>query len=194
MYPAPALVAELFTWEDLPDTIIYRLNSGDLTYNKLSPPVEAFDGLVYYQEEASGPIGSGEENVIFIQSGDGEDSRWKTIINAAAVDGGRECLISPIDAFVKDDFADTYTVEKRTDGIGQPVEATFTITRESLCRWCGFDPQLQDTICLEYIDPRLAPPGEMWFMGVFGEASPRNLKSPAGNYSDGGTIWTVVEP
>jgi len=133
MYPAPELINGIFTWEDLPDLIIRKLSSGDLTYSKLSPPVEAFDGFVYYQATTSGPIGSGEENVIFIQSGDGENSRWKTVISGAGVDGGTTCLISSNSNFTQDTFDDTYEVSYQ-ESVNAPA-VNVTVTRISLCVW-----------------------------------------------------------
>jgi uncharacterized protein CbrC (UPF0167 family) len=97
------------------------------------------------------------------------------------------------DDLVEDQFADTYTVERRTETLTGPPDATYTITRESLCRWCGFDPLRESTICLEYNPPTFAGQGH-WAMDGFGEATPRNNSSPVGNYNDGGSIWMVLEP
>lgn len=192
MYPALGVTDGLITIEDLPDTVIYRgLISGDKTFTKLDPP-EEYGSYTAYYITGSFPVGV-DGNFIAIDS-DGALDQWTNYVQGG-INGIGFCLIESFDNItgVNDTFADTYTVERRTETLTGPPDATFTITRESLCRWCGFDPLLESTVCLEYNPPTFAGQGH-WSMEGFGEAPPRNNSSPVGNYNDGGSIWMVLEP
>jgi hypothetical protein len=199
MYPAAALVNGQFTSEDLPDTIVYNLSGGgNLTYNKLGAPVEAFGGLVYYKEALSGPIESGEEDVIFIQSGDGEDSGWQTIVNGAAIDGSRDCLVSSTqNTFIRDTFADTYTVSWASVDI-----PTTTVTRVSLCQWRSeviTIPSVNQpyVVILYYEGFIFAPPfsntPDRLFWSIEGERKNGAQNTPVGTYTIGDSTATVSE-
>jgi hypothetical protein len=189
-YPAQGLIDGLYAAEDLPDELKAVINfDGDLG-------VISKDSNVYRYTFTGedGPIAAiirVNPDIIF-DLGAG----WENVSEATGLTIGLPCacLFGVCSDFgVEDNFADTYTVERRTETLTGPPDATFTITRESLCRWCGFDPLLESTICLEYSPPTFAGQGH-WDIGGFGEATPRNNSSPVGNYNDGGSIWMVLEP
>jgi hypothetical protein len=124
-YPAQDLLDGVYSWEDLPDTIIIEEKS----LNKLSPPQEFQDRLAYYLAEGSDPVGSGDEDVIAINT-DGDQSTWFNYIQGG-INGGGFCLL---DEFWNDDFADTYTVE--VFGFTPAyLSGTYSLVRRSLCVW-----------------------------------------------------------
>jgi hypothetical protein len=192
MYPAQGFYDGLYTEQDLPDEIYlppFDLSAVDQSY---VGEVIQRNGTIY--GPAQHPT---NQRIEFVEDSFGRPIwAWYT---GDFVIFDEDCLVSEIPGFqgaqreTMDLFADTYTVERRTETLTGPPDATFTITRESLCRWCGFDPLLESTICLEYNAPTFAGQGH-WSIGGFGEAPPRNNSSPAGNYADGGSIWMVLEP
>ena len=125
-YPAQDLLDGVYSWEDLPDTIIIEGKS----LNKLSPPQEFQDRLAYYLAEGSDPVGSGDEDVIAINT-DGDQSTWFNYIQGG-INGGGFCLL---DEFWNDDFADTYTLYVAGWTGADIFDETFTLTRRSLCTW-----------------------------------------------------------
>jgi hypothetical protein len=187
MYPAYEYDAisdsGLIKHEDLPNVMF----GGGAQYNKIQP-VEIFETRYGVYLDPASPNEENEGYIYWDSEGGDFGPTW-----SAFAEGGRNCLVEDLELFWRDDFADTYTVERRTETLTGPPDATFTITRESLCRWCGFDPLLESTICLEYNAPTFAGQGH-WSIEGFGEAPPRNNSSPVGNYNDGGSIWMVLEP
>lgn len=90
MYPAAALVAGFYTYEDLPDAIIIN----EVEFTKLDPP-EFVGGVTNYYINA---------NLEYVWIEDqGEDSVW-----SSEGTGGLQCLITP--GISEDQFADSYTI------------------------------------------------------------------------------------
>jgi len=117
MYPAAALVASLYSYEDLPDAI----DVGGIEYTKLDPP-ESVGGFTRYYINAN-------DEYLGILEGEGEDSLW------TYEGGGGPCLINAFNGEGgerEDQFADTYTVSG-------PPGGDVAVTRISLCEWEGLD-------------------------------------------------------
>jgi hypothetical protein len=120
MYPAAALVASLYSYEDLPDAI----DVGGIEYAKLDPP-ESVGGFTRYYINAN-------DEYLGILEGEGEDSLW------TYEGGGGPCLINAFNGEGgerEDQFADTYSYQwfDETD-----LSLVYrTVTRVSLCRWEG---------------------------------------------------------
>ena len=139
MYPAQALVDELYTVDDLPDEIFVISSLGNivLPVDRSGPIGDR--GIKYYY----GDIG-GEEISVSLNT-DLTEARW---LGSAEVDTIGGCLISKLEIDdpggpTLDQFADTYTA---TDPQGNPP---ITLTRESLCVWRGPEP---DLYTLRYLD------------------------------------------
>jgi hypothetical protein len=116
MYPAAALVASLYSYEDLPDAI----DVGGIEYTKFDPP-ESVGGFTRYYINAN-------DEYLGILEGEGEDSLW------TYEGGGGPCLINAFNGEGgerEDQFADTYTVN---------WQRTITVNRIGLCVWEGGDP------------------------------------------------------
>jgi hypothetical protein len=136
MYPAQALGDGIYTWEDLPDQIIYRgrlaFNNAviDVTFNKLSPPAEWYDTLAYYIAEDSPAINSGDEDVIYRNTED----NWANWISGG-ISGIGICLIEGLEVVggTEDTFLDTYAI---TSSDPDPFfQGCDSITRVNLCTW-----------------------------------------------------------
>ncbi len=120
MYPAAALVASLYSYEDLPDAI----DVGGIEYAKLDPP-ESVAGFTEYYINVN-------DEYLGILEGEGENSLW------GYEGGGGPCLINGHAEFNpdgerRDQFADTYTISGPISG---------TVTRESICVWRGSNLRL----------------------------------------------------
>jgi uncharacterized protein CbrC (UPF0167 family) len=184
MYPAAQLGVG-YGSDDLPDSVLAPINADE--FGIYTRDGSRFVGTF------TGDDGSIGLEVIVATSSFGATGWTLRAEGGTVTEGTFPCLFGQDELQTQDNFADTYTVERRTETLTGPPEATFTITRESLCRWCGFDPLLESTICLEYNPPTFAGQGH-WSIEGFGEAPPRNNSSPVGNYNDGGSIWMVLEP
>jgi len=190
-YPAQGLIDGLYTEQDLPDQILVYVDD-ELNYGPADRVGQEFV-WTFVIEGVPIPAKIKINPDVIFDAG----AAWALELDGQFTFGPEVCTCLFGVCFpeygAEDTFADTYTVERRTETLTGPPDATFTITRESLCRWCGFDPLLESTICLEYNAPTFAGQGH-WSIGGFGEAPPRNNSSPAGNYADGGSIWMVLEP
>jgi hypothetical protein len=123
MYPAAALVASLYSYEDLPDAI----DVGGIEYTKLDPP-ESVGGFTRYYINAN-------DEYLGILEGEGEDSLW------TYEGGGGPCLINAFNGEGgerEDQFADTYTVS------GNP-DFDQTVARTSLGFWIGQGTEVQES-------------------------------------------------
>jgi hypothetical protein len=114
MYPAQALRDELYTVSDLPDSLI--IVSGD--FQQEMTKTEGFS-----------PAYQGTNSEIFLtEVTEGNPAFWDIFYNPGAggdiLSFGQSCLVDGI--YVKDQFADTYTVSGPISG---------TVTRESVCVW-----------------------------------------------------------
>jgi hypothetical protein len=118
----------LYTYQDLPDTVLGTGISGDdnVVMSRLNPPQPSIDstGTSYYRGFSL--------NGSLVGIGLREGGEWvgTEVANEDAEFG--ECLISrlPPDTSgeIADQFADTYTVSGPIPG---------TVTRESICVWSG---------------------------------------------------------
>ena len=183
MYPAQALFDGLYTYEDLPDTVVQV--SSDVppvvtVFTKLSSPQTGTGAgapgvpTTYFLGIDSN---SNNETVgIGIYSNDDEGPNsgptWKgtEVSNESSQYGA--CLFAPIfndplDYFsLEDQFADTYTVnadlefpwEEQGNPITIPVNGFFSLERVSLCQWVssGF-PTNAPFFVLNYVN---LPPSE----------------------------------
>lgn len=129
MYPAQALVDELYTVDDLPDEIFVISSLGNivLPVDRSGPIGDR--GIKYYY----GDIG-GEEISVSLNT-DLTEARW---LGSAEVDTIGGCLISKLEIDdpggpTLDQFADTYTVASCSYA---PVVGA-SVTRVSLCVWQG---------------------------------------------------------
>jgi hypothetical protein len=132
MYPAAGLLDELFTYEDLPDQLIYKgRTGGDVTFNKLDPPLEFGSSFAYYISTTSPPYGSGDEDVIIID----DDANWINWISAGLNTIGL-CLIEGYEE--SSGTADVFPDELNREGAIGPAE------RVSLCQWCLEGDEVND--------------------------------------------------
>ena len=158
MYPAAALVASLYSYEDLPDAI----DVGGIEYTKLDPP-ESVDGFTRYYISVN-------DEYLGIPEGEGEDSLW------IYEGGGGPCLI---DGERRDQFADTYTV---TGPPGGPV----AVTRQSLCVWTGPDT-CGNEVRLEFLSYAEDNDYPYWLIGwleYFGPVSDCNVLDSSSGVKD----------
>ena len=179
MYPAAALVDDLYSYEDLPDAI----DVGGIEYSKIDPPESVAGFTRYYINSNSEYLG--------ILEGEGEDSTW------TYEGGGGPCLINGFNGEGgerEDQFADTYTV---TAG---PYSAT--VSRIDICNWIGTD-SCGNPVSLAYAsgDPYTEP--FKWFASIYfynggpcddPGAAPLpgykegNQNTPIGEYQNGLTV------
>jgi hypothetical protein len=132
MYPAAGLLDALFTYEDLPDQLIYKGRSGgDVTFNKLDPPLEFGSSFAYYISTTSPSYGSGDEDVIIID----DNANWLNWISAGLNSIGL-CLIEGYEE--TSGTADVFPDELNREGAIGPAE------RVSLCQWCLEGDELND--------------------------------------------------
>jgi hypothetical protein len=121
MYPAQALVDDLYTWEDLPEELYAPFD--DLTYTKVTPYTEG-TLTIYYEA----PPFAGEDQRIFIEH-QPSDSIWNSGSLSTA---GGPCLVPDTESpLIEDLFSDTYTITT-------PFSSG-TVTRFALCNWAGED-------------------------------------------------------
>jgi hypothetical protein len=144
MYPAQALVDDVYTHDDLPDIVFTRVfdldgNPIDIEFSKLdSPIISVFDQLAHYFQVGAGEIGSGDEGVI-VNRADVDPPQWEWYTAGfAGINGLGLCLVSDLELpselsslVIVDDFADTYTITT-------PFSSG-TVTRFALCNWAGID-------------------------------------------------------
>jgi hypothetical protein len=178
MYPAQGIVDEIFSWEDLPENLTAEIltDSGVLnfSYTKLSPPAEpliTINGLVYYVEDNSAELNSGDENVLYLNN---DDNQWRIWIGATEPTNNN-CLINDV---VSDTFADIYSVELLSGEVG-----VYTVTRRSLCVWSETLDGEEPSGVL--IIAGSLPNGTMiWEVrsGDGADAKSDNLNSPVGSY------------
>jgi hypothetical protein len=127
MFSAQALFDELYTYEDLPDSVLF-VESNEI-FNKLNPPQNSTVGLAYYLGENGGALGSGDEHILNFEDAISWQ-RW----SGGSIGGPGECLINAFDGpnptpdSFRDQFANAYTVSGPISG---------TVTRESICVWTG---------------------------------------------------------
>lgn len=171
MYPAAALVDDLYSYEDLPDAI----DVGGIEYTKLDPPESVAGFTRYYINSNSEYLG--------ILEGEDEDSTW------TYEGGGGPCLINGFNGEGgerEDQFADTYTVAYV---IGDDNIGSTTITRQSLCVWTGNAGGV--SIRLEYESADFF----RWFMITpeteIAKAEPSFENTPTGFYQTGNIEFTV---
>jgi hypothetical protein len=121
LYPAQALRDELYTVSDLPDSLI--IVSGD--FQQEMTKTEGFS-----------PAYQGTNSEIFLtEVTEGNPAFWDIYYNPGAggdiLSFGQSCLVDGI--YVKDQFADTYTVTS----CSEPSAIGTILTRTSLCYWEG---------------------------------------------------------
>jgi hypothetical protein len=94
-----------------------------------------------------------------------------------------------------DNFADTYTVNTYDEFVSGTPASSFTITRQSLCVWSGFDGRYNEgtNVQLTYNTPNEnSTRASMWTIEVNGRVDGGPYNSPEGVYSDGNYVWEVV--
>jgi hypothetical protein len=129
MYPASALIDQLYTDEDLPDEIKFVVSGGGFETLAKIPPTP----VIGADEPLTAYYGLPTEGVGILET----SKLWATFIVDLSVNTDtRQCLFdtqsfeSP-NLWYVDNFADTYTVVHNT-GSG-------TVSRTSLCVWEGED-------------------------------------------------------
>jgi hypothetical protein len=198
MYPAEAVESGVITFEDLPDQLVVEnpeVIIGPWFYDKVNAPYtllligKTFE--VYYE----GPLINNPPLQTFICL---EGDQW-VFINT---DGGStlldqdflECLIDNFVA-ITDTFADIYTVNTYDEFVGGSPASSFTITRQSLCVWSGFDARYNDgeDVALRYNTPNESSTrASMWTVANSGRFDAGPYNSPEGVYLDGNYVWEVV--
>jgi hypothetical protein len=170
MYPAAALVASLYSYEDLPDAI----DVGGIEYAKLDP-LESVGGFTRYYINAN-------DEYLGILEGEGEDSLW------TYEGGGGPCLINAFNGEGgerEDQFADTYTVAWNISD----QSGSSTATRQSLCIWTFTALGGEYSIEYESVD------FFRWFIITpeteIAKGEPSFENTPAGFYSEGTQDFTV---
>jgi hypothetical protein len=176
MYPAQALFDALYTYEDLPDTILYRpptspayptLNFIELTKEEDPQPSESGNlDMVYYKGNFVAAGGNQSGDTIPVEFGF-FDIDWAVNILYESLDLEvfLQCLISEIFVNkVKDQFADTYAISGPISG---------TVTRESICVWRGSNLRLTNF-------------GYQW--KVNGNNKTGNQNTPVGSYAGGYSV------
>jgi hypothetical protein len=165
MYPAQALLDGLYTVDDLPDTLVV-IGSAGTPYSCLVTKTNG--SSPYYSGTCEG-----EQSRIIIN----DDNAWE-FQTLSPEDGWLEpqdrspnaCLIFDPNlagnAYIEDQFADTYTVnadlefpwEEQGNPITIPVNGSFSLERVSLCQWVssGF-PTNAPFFVLNYVN---LPPSE----------------------------------
>jgi len=150
-YPAQALVDRLYTYQDLPDTVLGTGIFGDdnVVMSRLNPPQPsiASSGTSYYRGLSSDGF------LVGIGLRDGLEWVGTEVANEDAEFG--ECLISRL--LIADQFAYSYTV---TGPPGGPV----TVTRQSLCVWTGPD-SCGNEVRLEFLSYAEDSDYPYWFIG-----------------------------
>jgi len=193
MYPAEGLVNGFYSFEDLPDT----MNDGSLV--KLSEPeivnTEGGPLLAYYFDNYTGPFG-GYGNIGYLGFFQLiPEVGWGTCVDFACGIVGN-CLGGDSGlGMYPDDFADTYTVNTYDDFVGGSPASTFTITRQDVCLWSGFDSRYSggNIVELRYNTPNEnTSRASMWTMNINGRADGGPYNSPEGIYLDGNYVWEVV--
>jgi hypothetical protein len=193
MYPAEPFVNGLYTYEDLPDTVIWY-DTGQI-FNRLNPPIIE-PGIIITHASPENP---GED---YIYTGSEVVDNWVRVTGGSSIGGFGLCLINSLDGVPDtgsdrsvDDFADTYTVSYGG------IQFVGPATRQSLCFWQSNECQSPNrwSWAIQYgtlEDPYkwavfLEEPGsgECIPAGVFIKNDPQN--SPAGTYSDGTQTLTV---
>lgn len=186
-YPAEEFAKGTFLAEDLPETLTMYMSDGTSIF-----------GPTTVSSNNDGSYGSYNGGVgPHIEASTGEPNEWIRTYNQ--IDPGNPCLVfslesqdAPtvdiVDVWVFDDFQDTYTVETAS---GDPPDfsapsGTFTVVRESLCRWVA------EGIRLEYngfIGNMVRE--AMWTVNGNGRTFDPPYNSPVGTYSDGNSYWKV---
>jgi hypothetical protein len=164
MYPAQALADGLYTYQDLPDTVLGTGIFGDknVVMSRLNPPQPSIDssGTSYYRGFSldGGLVGIGLR--------EGDEWVGTEVRNEDAEFG--ECLISRLppdtSGTIADQFADTYTVSGPISG---------TVTRESVCVWRGSNLRLTNF-------------GFQWKVNGNNKSGFQN--TPVGSYAGGYTV------
>ena len=193
-YPADQLGVG-YTEDDLPDTI-------DVEGLILGVPERI---IVSRSGSFYGPInqsifgGGAFSEFIFVTTGV-EGIRWfRNTTNGEPIGNGEPCLFQTLEegAAILDTFADSYTVNTYDEFVGGSPVSTFTISRESLCVWSGFDERYGVTgkiVTLDYNTPNGSlTRASMWTMEGFGRVDGGPYNSPVGIYADGNYVWEVVE-
>lgn len=146
MYPAWALGDGFYTFEDLPDKLIYK--PGLVNLYKLNPPESDGDVTIYYS--AGLPF---DEDVKIVTVGPLDEVEIWFIKLGDDINTSSTCLITDfLTSDLKDDFEDTYTAQMVLtqagadsniwdilDISGSQYAGTYNVslTRESLCEWRG---------------------------------------------------------
>ena len=194
MYPSQALFDGLYTYEDLPDTVLGTgiFADNNVVMSRLNPPQPSIDstGTSYYRGTSTLGL------LVGIGLRDGDEWVGSEVANEGA--GFGQCLISRFPASspngIGDQFADSYTISGGQLG-------SITVTRVSLCLWEGTDScgNLATLIYLE--DPFN---GKLWFADVPNYLEPcvrfdvrqgekiGFQNSPVGNYGNPPYIETVL--
>lgn len=194
MYPAQYFGSGYID-DDLPEELESVDGSGvvEFIFTKIDPSSSYWGG--YYQ-------GNYNDRVWEILL---EDNEWVVAVaetpnpeDGFIGTGSGPCLIS--DQFAQiggifDLFEDTYTVNTYDESISGPPESTFTITRQSLCVWTGFDSRYGNgaNVSLVYSINESGTREGMWSIEGFGRVDGGPYNSPVGSYVDGNYIWDVVE-
>jgi hypothetical protein len=191
-YPADQLGIG-YTQDDLPDTI-------DVDGLILGVPTRI---IVPRSGSFYGPInqsifnGGAFSEFIFVATGVAGTRWFRNYTNGEPIGLGEPCLFQTLEGSIQDTFADTYTVNTYDDFVGGSPVSTFTITRESLCVWSGFDARYGVTgtiVTLDYNTPNEnTTRATLWTMQGFGRVDGGPYNSPVGIYLDGNYVWEVVE-
>ena len=188
MYPAQALFDGLYSYQDLPDTLIQPVaGGGNIVFTRLNPPQISEGGLgiklSYYHgiDSFDQIVGVG----LRLTPDPQQIFQWEgsEVPNEAADFG--ECLLS-IQTFqpdplvwdsLQDQFADTYTVTYLDDSA--------QVTRESICVWAGTTQSEGITVLwrLEYssINDPEAPAYLKWVVSIQGLTTIAGIKLPYQN-------------
>jgi len=185
MYPAQALFDGLYSYQDLPDTVLGTGIFGDenVVMSRLTPPQPSIDssGTSYYRGFSldGGLVGIGLR--------EGDEWVGTEVRNEDAEFG--ECLISRLppdtSGTIADQFANSYTIT--LDGGESAV-----VTRQSICQWTAEIIDEEGTLVtweLVYLslnDPE-NPNNYKWLISVQGLTTVGGVKndpqnSPVGDY------------
>ena len=195
MYPSDQF-GVLFGMDDLPDELIFNLYVGTNLFGTYTAIKNATANGIYWWDLGGGDSRAlrheGDQWVLYTAEFPNEQPPSTSL-------GGQRCLIDDPEFNIlpvfEDNFSDTYTVNTYDDVVSGPPAGTFTLTRQSLCVWTGFDAGYGGglTVSLIYTANENVTLGGMWTIAGNGRVDGGPYKSPIGIYADGNYIWEVTE-